>query len=109
VAKFEIYSDKSGQFRFRLKADNGEKILGSEGYTDKGSARNGVASVKQNAPTDARYDRQVATDGTFYFTLKAANHEVIGTSETYNTAGARDEGVEDVKRLSPGAQVVELE
>lgn len=109
MAKFEIYSDKSGQFRFRLKADNGEKLLGSEGYRDKASARNGVASVKENAPHDERYERANSSDGKFYFNLKAANHEIIGTSETYETAGNRDEGIEDVKRVSPGAQVIDLE
>lgn len=48
--KFEIYEDKAGEFRFRLKATNGEPILASEGYTQKSSCKNGIASVMKNAP-----------------------------------------------------------
>jgi len=51
AAKFEIYKDASGGFRFRLKAGNGEVIASSESYTSKASAQNGVASVQKNAPT----------------------------------------------------------
>ncbi len=48
--KFEIYVDKAGEFRFRLKAANGETIAVSEGYTAKASCQNGIESVKENAP-----------------------------------------------------------
>lgn len=48
--KFEIYADKSGEFRFRLKATNGEIIGVSEGYKALKSAENGIASVQKNAP-----------------------------------------------------------
>ncbi|MCW7470746.1 YegP family protein [Leptospira kanakyensis] len=48
-AKFEIYKDKSGEFRFRLKAGNGEIIASSEGYSSKQACENGINSVKTNA------------------------------------------------------------
>ena len=48
--KFEIYKDKAGQFRFRLKAKNGQIIAASEGYVKKDSCKNGIASVCKNAP-----------------------------------------------------------
>ncbi|MBQ3776059.1 MAG: YegP family protein [Ruminobacter sp.] len=48
--KFEIYADKAGEFRFRLKATNGEIIGVSEGYKALKSAENGIASVQKNAP-----------------------------------------------------------
>ncbi len=48
--KFEIYNDKSGEYRFRLKAKNGEIIAVSEGYKTKDSCENGIESVKKNAP-----------------------------------------------------------
>lgn len=47
--KFELYADKSGEFRFRLKAKNGENILSSEGYKAKAGCLNGIESVKKNA------------------------------------------------------------
>lgn len=49
--KFEIYKDKAGEFRFRLKATNGQIIAVSEGYTAMASCRNGIASVQKNAAT----------------------------------------------------------
>ena len=48
--KFEVYADKAGEFRFRLKARNGEIIATSEGYKAKASCLNGIESVKKNAP-----------------------------------------------------------
>ncbi len=48
--KFELYSDKSGEYRFRLKARNGEIIAVSEGYKSKQSCENGIESVRKNAP-----------------------------------------------------------
>ena len=47
--KFEIYADKAGEFRFRLKATNGQVIATSEGYKALASCKNGVESVKKNA------------------------------------------------------------
>lgn len=48
--KYEVYADKAGEFRFRLKARNGEVIVTSEGYKSKPSCMNGIESVKKNAP-----------------------------------------------------------
>lgn len=48
--KFEMYVDKAGEFRFRLKARNGEIILASEGYSQKAGCKNGIESVRKNAP-----------------------------------------------------------
>ena len=47
--KFEIYTDKAGKFRFRLKARNGQTITVSEGYTAMAGCLNGVESVRKNA------------------------------------------------------------
>ena len=48
--KFELYQDKAGAYRFRLKARNGEIIAVSESYTAWAGCRNGIESVKKNAP-----------------------------------------------------------
>ncbi|WP_047523411.1 YegP family protein [Microbacterium sp. ZOR0019] len=50
AGKFELYTDKSGEHRFRLKAGNGEVIASSEGYSSKSAALNGIESVRRNAP-----------------------------------------------------------
>ncbi len=51
--KYELYTDKAGEFRFRLKAANGENIVASEGYKQKTSALNGIDSIGRNAPDAA--------------------------------------------------------
>lgn len=48
--KFEVYTDKVGEFRFRLKAKNGEIIAVGEGYKMKASCLNGIDSIRRNAP-----------------------------------------------------------
>jgi uncharacterized protein YegP (UPF0339 family) len=56
AAKFEIFTDKGGKFRFRLKAGNGEIIAVGEAYESKASAKNGIESVKKNAADAAVVD-----------------------------------------------------
>lgn len=103
AGKFELYRDKAGEYRFRLKAGNGEIILASEGYKQKASAINGIESVKQNAPLDERYERKETTSGKPMFNLKASNGQVIGTSESYSSEAARENGVQSVMKNAPDA------
>ncbi|MCP4958390.1 MAG: YegP family protein [Actinomycetia bacterium] len=56
AGKFELYKDKAGKFRFRLKASNGQIIAVGEAYETKASARNGIDSVKRHAPDAAVID-----------------------------------------------------
>lgn len=49
AGKFEVYTDKSGKYRFRLKASNGQVIASGQGYASKESCLNGIESVKKNA------------------------------------------------------------
>lgn len=94
---FDLNKSTNGKFYFNLKSGNGQTILTSEMYEAKGSAENGIASVQSNCPTDARYEKKTSTGGKFMFNLKAANHQVIGTSEMYESAASRDAGIESVK------------
>lgn len=57
AGKFELYQDKAGKYRFRLKAGNGQVIAVGEAYESKASALNGIESVKKNA-ADAAVDDQ---------------------------------------------------
>ena len=52
AGKYELYADKAGKYRFRLKASNGQVIASSEAYESKASAQNGIASVKANADSE---------------------------------------------------------
>ena len=108
AGKFEIYKDKAGEYRFRLKAGNGEPILASEGYKAKSGAENGVASVRKNAPDQSRYEVKTSSSGKHYFVLKAGNHEVIGTSQMYESEASCKSGVESVMANAADAAVVEV-
>ena len=57
AGKFELYKDKAGKFRFRLKASNGQVIASGEAYETKAAALNGIASVQNNAPGAAVDDQ----------------------------------------------------
>lgn len=104
---FELYKDKAGEYRFRLKASNGHIILASEGYKEKAGCNNGIESVKKNAPEDQRYERKQSSSGKHMFNLRAGNNQVIGTSELYESVAARDNGIESVKKNAPEAKVVD--
>lgn len=108
AGKFEVYQDKAGEYRFRLKASNGQNILASEGYKTKASCMNGVESVKANAPEDDRYEHKESSSGKFMFNLKAANHQIIGSSQLYESTASRDNGIESVKKNAPEATVTEV-
>jgi uncharacterized protein YegP (UPF0339 family) len=108
AAKYEVFKAVNGQFYFRLKAANGEIILGSEGYSTTAGALNGVASVRANSPNDSNYLRQTSTDSRYYFVLRATNYEPIGKSQMYSTAQAREVGIQSVKTNGPTAPIEHL-
>jgi uncharacterized protein YegP (UPF0339 family) len=105
---FEVFQDKAGEYRFRLKAGNGEIVLTSQGYNDKAGALNGVESVQTNAADASLVEVKQTDSGKFLFNLKAKNHQVIGTSQTYESASGRDNGIGAVGRAAAGASVVDL-
>lgn len=105
AAEYELKTAKNGKFHFNLKAGNGQIILSSEMYESKSAAENGIESVRKNSPDDGRYDRKTSANGKFHFNLKAGNGQVIGSSEMYESASARDNGIESVKKNGPTAVV----
>jgi len=105
AGKFEIYKDKAGEYRFRLKSSNGQTILASEGYSKKASCTNGIESVQKNCLDAKCYEKKTTAGGKFRFSLKAKNGQVIGTSENYDTESARDNGIAAVGRAAPAAVI----
>lgn len=103
MGKFVITKRKDGEYQFNLKADNGQTILSSEGYSAKSGATNGIESVKKNAPSDSNYDRKTSSNGKSYFNLKASNGQIVGTSEMYESESGRENGIESVKKNAPDA------
>jgi uncharacterized protein YegP (UPF0339 family) len=97
AGKFVLKTAKDGQFYFVLEAGNA-----------KASAENGIASVRKNAGNEALYERKAQHGGHAMFNLKAANHQVIGTSQGYSSSGARDAGIESVKANAEKAELEDL-
>ncbi len=109
AGKFEFYKDKAGEYRFRLKAGNGNTILSSEGYKSKSSCANGIESVRKNSQDADRFVKAVTDSGKFRFNLTAKNSQVIGASQNYESESGRDNGMKSVASNAPDAAVVELD
>jgi uncharacterized protein len=102
--KFVISETSNGQWRFTLKsAPNGEPVLHSETYHNYNDVLGAIRSVRINASIDARYERRTSKRYLPYFVLRAANAEVIGSSEDYATAAGMEAGIRWVKVNAPTA------
>jgi uncharacterized protein YegP (UPF0339 family) len=105
-------SDASHRYYINLHAANGEIVLagcgGAKcGYSSKAAADNGIASIKQNATSASAFQKQTAKDGSAYFVLTAGNGQVIGKSQMYSSASARDAGIQAVIRAVSGSPKTE--
>ena len=110
MGKFEVYqSGKKNEFRFRLKADNGQTILSSEGYSSKASCLNGIESVKKNAGDPKRFVKSTTPANQFRFSITAANSQVIGVSQNYQSESGRDNGIESVRKNAANADIQEVD
>ena len=121
MGKFVIRKTNTG-IKFDLKAGNGEVIATSEVYASEAACKNGVESVKKNAPVAAVENQtvegyaaekhpkfEVYTDkaGEFRFRLKATNGQVIAVSEGYKAIASCMNGIESVKKNAVDAEGVE--
>lgn len=121
MGKFVVRKTNTG-VKFDLKAGNGEVIATSEVYTTEDACRNGVESVRKNAPVAAVEDQTVEgfaaekhpkfevyedKAGEFRFRLKATNGQIIAVSEGYKAKVSCMNGIESVKTNAPEADVVE--
>ena len=104
-SRFEIFKGKNGKFYFRLKAQGGEIILSSQGYTLRSSARRAVRSVKSHASDSACYQAKTSKSGKAYFVLVARNTKVIGTSQGYASKQGMKKGIESVRKTASRASI----
>ena len=105
---FEIFKDKSGAFRFRLKEKGGKIILSSEGYTQKTNCQKGISSVKRNSKNEDRFDLKQASNKKWFFNLKAGNGQVVATSEPYDSEANAKNGIKLVISTSLNAETTDL-
>lgn len=107
MGKFEVKKDRAGKFRFNLKAANGLVILSSEAYNTKKACDNGIESVRKNSKDDSKFDRTKAKNGKPRFNLKAANGQVIGSSQMYASNSSMEKGIASIKKNAPKAAIAE--
>lgn len=106
---YELKTASGGQPMFNLKAGNHEVILTSQRYKSKEAALAGIESVRKNGPNEAMFEKKSSVRDEPYFVLKAANGQIIGTSEMYSSTAARDKGIASVMANSPSEKTVEKE
>ena len=114
TAKFKLSKSKNGQFKFNLHAKNSEIILtGSESYTTREAALNGIESVRKNAAKKENFEVAVMKSKVAdapkqtYFRLKSGNGQIIGKSEMYKSDSGRRGGIKSVMTNAPGAELVD--
>jgi uncharacterized protein YegP (UPF0339 family) len=109
MAKFEVYqSGKKNEFRFRLKADNGQTILSSEPYSSRAACLNGISAVKKNAKDPKRVAKTKTPSKMFRFAIKAGNNEIIGTSQNYKSESGCNNGIDSVARNAVKAGIKDI-
>lgn len=108
MGSYELKRAKNDQFYFVLKAGNEQVILNSEMYTSKAAAQNGIASVQTHAPEAGHYDLKEAANGQYHFTLKARNHQVIGSSQMYASKVSAQNGIQSVQTNGPTQTIKDL-
>lgn len=105
-AEFLIFVGDDQQYYFHLQANNNEIVLkGSEGYTSKQAALEGIESVRENSKIDEHFQRFINNANEPQFRLVAKNGETIGVSESYSSKVNLEKGIEAVKKNAPTAPI----
>jgi uncharacterized protein YegP (UPF0339 family) len=105
-ARADVFAGADGRFYFNIHAANGAIVLSSQGYDTEEGALNGAFSVVDNGTTKARYTISQASNGKWYFTLKASNGQVIGTSQMYSTKSNATRGRDALVALIPAIELL---
>ena len=105
---YELKKGSSGKFSFVLKAGNHEVILSSQSYDTKSGAEGGIASVQKNGADAKNFEKKTSSSSQPYFSLKASNGQIIGSSEMYSSEAARDNGIASVQTNSPSTTIKDL-
>ncbi|MCP4409116.1 MAG: YegP family protein [Gammaproteobacteria bacterium] len=94
-------------FSFAFVNDKGKTLLKSENYKAKKSARNGIASVQNNCQNEQRYELKESKNGKFFFNLKAANGQIVGTSTMFASTSERSAAITLIKDQAVDVQIQE--
>lgn len=103
AGKYVLKTSKAGKFSFSLVDDNKQILMTSETYESRAAALNGIESCKKNGIEENRFERKLSTADQPYFVLKAANGQIIGTSQMYSSAAAMEKELALVKANAASA------
>ena len=102
---FQIYKDKSGKYRFRLKAKNGENIISSQAYASRTTCMKGIKSVAKHSTEKANFKSKENKAGKLNFNLVAGNNRVIATSQSYADKSSMNKGIKSVMSNAPKMKI----
>ena len=98
-ARVDVSASTTGGYHFNMFAKNGEVVVASEHYTTEAAAYNGAFAVQTDGQDTAAYTVQRSSDGNFYFTVKAQNGQIVGTSQLYTTTATAQAAVVATSKL----------
>ena len=119
MGKFVVKQVKTG-IMFNLKANNGQVIATSEIYNSDAACRNGIESVRKNAPIapienqtvegyqvekHPKFEVYLDKAGEYRFRLKATNGQIIAVGESYKALSSCLNGIESIKKNAPDAEI----
>ncbi|MAR83006.1 MAG: hypothetical protein CMD44_04385 [Gammaproteobacteria bacterium] len=102
---FEIYKDRSGKSRFRLRARNGEIICASQGYVSRSGCMKGIKSLAKNSASKDSFDAKQNRAGKWSFNVRAANNKVIATSQSYADKASMNRGIKSIMTNAPKLKI----
>ena len=102
---FQIYKDKAGKHRFRLKAKNGENIISSQAYASRATCMKGITSVAKHSAEKVNFKSKENKAGKWNFNLVAANNRVIASSQSYADKSSMNKGIKSVMTNAPKMQI----
>lgn len=105
AARFELRKSPDEKYVFDLLTAEGQVVLSSMPHASRASALGGIEAVRLYAPDDGRFGRLSARDGAPYFTLKAASGQVLGQSQRFKGAKARDAAIACVQTHAQTAAI----
>ena len=102
---FQIYKDKAGKHRFRLKAKNGENIISSQAYASRTTCMKGIKSVAKHSADNSNFKSKENKAGKWNFNLVAANNRVIASSQSYADKSSMNKGIKSVMTNAPKMKI----
>lgn len=105
AAKFEMYLGPNSVIFWRYMDANGKIVSVSKGTNIKENAYEGIRLIKENANIEQRYEKTVPAEGKFGFRLRAANHQIVAESITYDKVEDRDDGMLSMRRAGEAVVV----